>query len=67
MRGLQTSHSLAADTWTLGYHNVGQIVTLDDARHDFDFDFDALGLAPLTSQDFSSDADGTRLSFAYQI
>ena len=72
LRGLPTSHSLAADTRTLGYDNVGQIVTLDDARHDlaFDydalgrlFDFDALGLAPLTSQDFSYDANANRLSF----
>ena len=72
LRGLPTGHSLAADTRTLGYDNVGQIVTLDDARHDLDFDydalgrlfdFDALGLAPLVSQDFSYDANGNRLSF----
>jgi len=72
LRGLETSHSLAADTRTLGYNNVSELITLDDTRHDLDFDydvlgrlfdFDALGLAPLTSQDFSYDANGNRQSF----
>ncbi|MEM8815956.1 MAG: hypothetical protein AAGE85_09015 [Pseudomonadota bacterium] len=72
LRGLATSHSLASDTRTQGYNNVGELITLDDARHDLDFDydalsrlfdFDALGAAPLTSQDFSYDANGNRLSF----
>jgi len=72
LRGLETSHSLAADTRTLGYSSAGELMTLDDTRHDLDFDydalrrlfdFDALGLAPLTSQDFGYDANGNRLSF----
>jgi len=72
LRGLETSHSLAADTRTLGYNNVSELITLDDTRHDLDFDydalgrlfdFDALGLAPLASQDFSYDANGNRQSF----
>ncbi len=72
LRGLPANHSLAGDTRTLGYDNVGQIITLDDSRHDLGFDydtrgrltdFDALGLAPLTSQDFGYDTNGNRLSF----
>jgi len=51
---------------------VSELTTLDDTRHDLDFDydalgrlfdFDALGLAPLSSQDFSYDANGNRQSF----
>ena len=72
LRGLETSHSLAADTRTLGYNSAGELTTLDDTRHDLDFDydalgrlfdFDALGLAPLSSQDFGYDPNGNRLSF----
>ena len=72
LRGLETSHSLATDTRTLGYSPAGELTTLDDARHDLDFDydalrrlfdFDALGSAPLSSQDFSYDPNGNRLSF----
>ncbi len=72
LRGLMSSHSVGADTRTLGYDNAGRLDTLDDLRHDLDFDydalghlvdFDALGAAPLSSQNFTYDANGNRLSF----
>lgn len=69
-RGLLTSQSMVTDTRTLTYDDAGRPVTLDDARHDLSFDYNALGQitdftasgsAPLpASQDFTYDENGNR-------
>jgi RHS repeat-associated protein len=72
LRGLLDSQSMVTDTRTLTYDGVGRMITLDDARHDLGFDYDALGQltdftksgsAPLpASQYFSYDGNGNRES-----
>ena len=75
IRGLMTGHSLASDSRTLGHDPVGQIDTIDDARHDLDMTYDVIGrLKTFTStpipggavlpgsQVFSYDKNGNRTS-----
>jgi len=70
-RGLLTSQKMVTDTRTLTYDDNGQVITLDDARHDLGFDYNALGQlddftaagsSALTGQDFTYDENGNRES-----
>jgi RHS repeat-associated protein len=72
LRGLLDSQSMVIDTRTIGYDNAGRLITLDDARHNLGFGYDALGQltgftasgsAPLSaSQYFTYDENGNRQS-----
>lgn len=72
LRGLLESQSMVTDTRTLTYDDAGYLITLDDARHDLGFDYDALGRltgftsagsAPLpASQVFTYDGNSNRAS-----
>jgi RHS repeat-associated protein len=72
LRGLLSGQSMVTDTRTLTYDSAGRPITLDDARNDLGFGYDALGrltnftaagLAPLPgSQSFTYDENGNRES-----
>jgi RHS repeat-associated protein len=72
LRGLMDGQSVVTDTRTLGYDDAGQLISLDDARHDLGFDYNALGqltdfsasgAAPLpAAQDITYDENGNRES-----
>ena len=74
LRGLLQSQSMVTDTRTLGYDAAGQLIALNDSRHDLDFDYNPLGQltsftsnssAPLPpSQAMTYDANGNRTSLS---